>query len=272
MTSTSTHSPDRRPLLSFFEEYPTAENLARLALLRHPVGLYLAAPTVDDFRRARDAALRYGPVVAWTAWWPILTEREGYWMSPFSLEPALRRVIAEIETCSEPLTVLWDAEPPLLRPSLFFRGLGGLARRRDLIRSFLSASACRGHQVVSCEYLSTSPVVEWLYRRFAVAFDRRDGVARKMPMFYTSLPLVALLRRPLERRLRRLRHEHGDDLAVALGTIAPGVFGTEPLLPPEALARDLALMAELQVAEVAVFRLGGLTLSYVDAIAAGSSR
>ena len=53
---------------------------------------------------------------------------------------------------------------------------------------------------------------------------------------------------------------------VALGTIAVGITGNEPILNPEELARDLKIAKNNGINEVVIFRLGGLNKEYVDVI------
>ena len=247
--------------LSIFEEYPTEENFAKLDLLPFPVFLYIAAPSLTKWKNIRDQVSSH-EAVADVGYWPILTEREGYWLSPFSQERALERVMNELEECKEELTVLWDAEPPLLRPSLFFRGLPGFVRKSRRIRKFLANAKSHGLSIVSCEYASTGSIIDWLYRCFTVSFNGGDGIINKMVMCYTSFPLISALRKRILWQISRQQESLGADYSVALGTIAQGVFGTEPILSPTDLAKDITDLRDLGVHNFALFRLGGLDEEY----------
>ena len=251
--------------LSIFEEYPTKENFQKLDLLEVPIFLYIAAPSVEEWKRHRDLVINHRSVSG-VGYWPILTEREGYWLSPFAQEFAIERVVTDLSSCNEKLTVLWDAEPPLLRPSLFFRGLPSFFKKAKRIRNFLRNAKSLGLSIVSCEYASTGSFIDWLYRRFGVSFDDRDGISMKMVMYYTSLPLVAALRKRVLWQIGRQQERYKGHFSVALGTIARGVFGNEPILPPRDLAKDLSDLRQLEVDDIALFRLGGLDEPYVDVL------
>ena len=251
--------------LSIFEEYPTTENLQKLDLLRQPVYLYIAAPSLKQWKVHRDAVINH-PFVTGVGYWPILTEREGYWLSPFAQLTAIERVINELRACGEELTVLWDAEPPLIRPSRFIKGLPSFFKKRKLIFEFMKVAKSKGLSVVSCEYASTGSFIDWIYRQFGVSFEQADGIAQKMVMCYTSLPLVAFLRNRLLRQIKGQQKRYKGCYSVALGTIAKGAFGNEPILTPEGLRKDLAALSELAVEEVVLFRLGGLDEHYLKVL------
>ena len=251
--------------LSIFEEYPTKENLQKLDLLSQPVYLYIAAPSLEQWKVHREGVINH-PSVTGVGYWPILTEREGYWLSPFAQLTAIERVTNELCACGEELTVLWDAEPPLIRPSRFIKGLPSFFKKTKLIFEFMKEAKSKGLSIVSCEYASTGSFINWIYRRFGVSFERSDGIAQKMVMCYTSFPLVAFLRNRLLHQIKGQQEKYRGHYSVALGTIAKGAFGNEPILPPEGLRKDLAALRDLAVEEVALFRLGGLDEAYIKVL------
>lgn len=55
-------------------------------------------------------------------------------------------------------------------------------------------------------------------------------------------------------------------LSVGIGTIATGVFGNEPILPPEGLYKDLEWAKSTGTDEIFIFRLGGLNKEYISVI------
>lgn len=65
-----------------------------------------------------------------------------------------------------------------------------------------------------------------------------------------------------------------DPGILALGTLAPGLGGHEPILSPEQLARDLDLALEVGARAVVLYRLAGLTpqhLAVIDRYAADTT-
>ncbi len=119
-------------IVSFFEEYPTKENLAKLKLVSFPTKLYIAAESLDAFFKIKEKIK--SKWVKEVIYWPLLKKEEGYWMSPFADRKALKRIMQE--TVNVPL--LWDAEIPrkrilMLKNILFFHS------NKKLIRNFLSS-------------------------------------------------------------------------------------------------------------------------------------
>ncbi len=69
-------------IISFFEEFPTKENLGKLKLVTWQTKLYVAAKSVKDFNRIRSTIKNKH--IKEVIYWPVLEKEEGYWISPFS--------------------------------------------------------------------------------------------------------------------------------------------------------------------------------------------
>ena len=83
-------------IISFFEEFPTEETLAKLKLVSWPTKLYVAANSVEQFR-AITSVVRHNKQLLEAVYWPILKKQEGYWISPFSKQGALQQLFDELE-------------------------------------------------------------------------------------------------------------------------------------------------------------------------------
>ena len=83
-------------LISFFEEFPTEDTLAKLKFVSWPTKLYVAANNVQQFR-AVTSVVRHDQNLLEAVYWPILKRKEGYWVSPFSKQSALRHLFEELE-------------------------------------------------------------------------------------------------------------------------------------------------------------------------------
>mgnify|MGYP001569101821 CR=1 FL=1 len=70
----------------------------------------------------------------------------------------------------------------------------------------------------------------------------------------------------LEKQIRIGKNYFGNNFVVALGTIAVGINGNEPILSPKELDRDLKIMKSNGISDAVVFRLGGLNKKYIDVI------
>ena len=103
--------------ISFFEEFPTKKNLNKLKLVADKAKLYLAAHSIKEFSTISRQLSR--DKIKEVIYWPILSKKEGYWISPFSKREALKRVFSELKDQRIPLML--DLELPTTKnPLLYF--------------------------------------------------------------------------------------------------------------------------------------------------------
>jgi len=122
-------------LISFFEEFPTEETLARLKLVSWPTKLYVAANSVQQFR-AVTSVIRHNKNLLEAVYWPILRKQDGYWISPFSKQSALQHLFEELEHKNIP--VMLDLELPTTRnPWLYLTEFFNFRKDKRLIHSFV---------------------------------------------------------------------------------------------------------------------------------------
>lgn len=248
--------------ISFFEEFPTDDVLAPAGAVDFPATVFLAAHRLAEYEEAAARLVAWNPLCD-CAYWPLLPH--SYWLSPFANPDDIDALRAELEAYrGPPLKVLFDLELPLLQGKLFAgnapRFFANKRKIRAMFEDFGNGSPIRIH---TAEY----PVpTAWLQRSLValgVSQPLRQYGHTRIVMFYTSILRHPRLIRWVGRRLVRLSKRWGDRLQVGLGTVAPGVFGNEPILSPEELERDLTFLHEHGVRHVVIFRLGGLTEPYL---------
>lgn len=237
--------------VSFFEEFPTKETLDKLSLVTWPATVYVAAKSVKEYQKL---ILPYKQDNLTFGYWPILKKEEGYWLSPFSSPKAVQRTITDIKR-NKPL-VMWDAELPFRHPWLFFHFWYFLKNKKAITLLFSEY----GPKIRTAEYTIKGKLSQAILSKLGVAFSPNHYGNKKIVMYYTSMhkgtSWIFL------KQIKRLLALHKDSLHVALGTIATGILGNEPILTPEQLERDLQKMQQLDIQEVVIFRLGGLNKKY----------
>tara|TARA_Y100000310_G_C20581104_1_gene763032 strand:- start:391 stop:1134 length:744 start_codon:yes stop_codon:yes gene_type:complete len=241
--------------VSFFEEFPSKKTLGKLKLISWPSTIYVAAKSLEEFEKITK---RYKRRNINFAYWPILEKKEGYWLSPFSSNKAVKRVIEE--TKKSKVKIMWDAELPFRHPWLFLR-LDNFVRNRSKIKKFFRNN---GKNILTSEYPIKNSFMGLILRSFGVNYSPKKYGNKKIIMYYTSMHKY--VRRIFLENITKLHQNYGENLQVGLGTIATGILGNEPILSAKNLNRDLWQMEDIGVKEVVIFRLGGLNKRYVNVI------
>lgn len=234
--------------MNFFEEFPVKRNLNKTKLIDFNSLLFIATRNLAEFRKHERYVRRINRKIS-VGYWPVLSKKEGYWLSPFSDTEALEKVIEELNAERRKLTILWDAEFPLNRVMLL--SMTRFFKNKIMIDNFLRNTR---HNVYTAEY------VRLLFLDVFLGFCgmRFSYLKKRIFMVYTSGT----------NRLRRILHMWTIKKSprIALGTIATGILGNEPVLTPENLDGDLKLAKDSRVKEVFIFRLGGLNERYMKII------
>lgn len=245
--------------ISFFEEFPTEENLAKLQLVKWKPKLYLACPSVTAFRQLEQTIEPYSKQLSELVYWPVLKKKEGYWISPFSQQKALQRIFKELE--KEVIPVLLDLELPTSQNiTLFGTEFLHFAANKSLIQKFIASYY---GEIYLAEYSPGKDHHEKLLEWLGLHFQNRH--VHIVKMLYRSMHDFTddFLRNHLEHG----RKTFGKRYLPAFGTIATGVQGNEPLLSLAQLKKDLTIAREQRMKEVIIFRLGGLTKEYTNLLA-----
>lgn len=242
--------------ISFFEEFPDRNNLAKLKFIHFPTEIYLTAKSVTEFQKLR--AQIKSKLIKEVVYWPVLENKEGYWLSPWSKRKALKRILLELE--GKKIPVMLDLELPFRRnPWLFITQKANFFSNKRLIRNFINDYS---GEVYLVEYYPEGKFKEGMMKFFGLHYPSKK--AKIIKMLYHSLHQFK--KEFLIKEIRRGKQEFGENYLLAFGTIAKGINGNEPILSPEQLQQDLELTKEIGIKEVIIFRLGGLNQEYVKII------
>jgi len=240
--------------ISFFEEFPTKENLDKIKLIKQPTKLYIAAKNLESFNQAKKfiKSKRVKEII----YWPILDKKEGYWISPFSKRKALHRIFEELYGKKIPLML--DLELPTSQnPKLYLTQFIKFKKNKDLIRNFINSY--KG-PIYLAEYYPQGRWHEFMLRLLGLHYD--NSKVKIIKMVYHSMH--NLTSQFLEKEYQQGVNQYGNKFLVGLGTIAVGIAGNEPVLSGELLKRDLKLAEKHKVNECIIFRLGGLQPNYLN--------
>jgi len=223
--------------ISFFEEFPTKQNLDKLKLIDFQIKLFLAAKSLEEFNSIKIKNKYVQEVV----YWPILKEEEGYWMSPFSSGQALKRTIRELE--NKMIPILWDAELPWKR-TLILTNLIYFFKNKKIIKNFLRNY--KG-EIYTAEHAYFNSVL----RLLGLSFNIKK--LKPIKMIYTSMHCFPLVE--LNKKISKNKY-------IGLGVLAKGKLQNEKIIKLKQLERDLSLCKKYLVQEVILFRLSGLNQEY----------
>lgn len=249
--------------INFFEEYPILENLEKAKLIDFPSTIFLAANSYIEYKDIEKVLITINPKIS-TTYWPILPN--SYWISPFSNTEDLKNFVKEIFSINEPLTILIDLELPLGKHrELYFKNLFSVRQNKKILKNFFMEAPSHNIKIVTAEYPPFFICSRLIYRWLGISFDPLKYHHTQSIMYYTSMfpnRLISLLAKKGVARERK----SNNNLELALGTIATGVLGDEPILNPNQLEEDLKSAQALNIETVTIFRLGGLNAEYVNKI------
>lgn len=246
--------------ISFYEEFPTKENLEKLRLVRFETQVFLAAKSVMDYTRILKAAKCFSGTASF-GYWPVLDKKDGYWISPFSNRAAVVKVIADILSCKSPLDIVWDSELPVLSPFLFVKNLFCAQGTKSFIHDFCMNPQNKRLFITENVFVGSS----WVAKLLGVYLDGAKVPHSKTLMFYSSM-MPPGMRFLCLKRIVKEKRLIGDSLSVAVGVLSTGIHGREQIISPAALDRDLRGLRRIGIDHVFVFRLGGLNKQYVKVI------
>lgn len=238
--------------ISFFEEYPTKENLAKLSLIRFNAKIFIAAKSLEEFNRI-NLPKRFEKV-----YWPVLSESEGYWLSPWAKAKAVKRIFSELH--GKHIPVMLDLEFPrrkYLIISQIFSAVQGYRLVRNFIKSYKG-------KIYTSEYMFDSGILNRLLFLSGLSFSPALFGSHMIKMLYSSMHNFSesFMRSEMETGVKK----YGQKFAVALGVTAIGQRHSEPIITAERLEKDITLCKRIGISEVIIFRLGGINREYMNAI------
>jgi hypothetical protein len=242
-------------IISFFEEFPTKDNLNKVKLIDFPTKLYLAAPSLRIFNQIKKSINNKN--IKEFIYWPVLERKEGYWISPFSKRTALKRVFKELKHSKTP--IMLDLELPTRQnPFLYVTQTFNFIANKALIKRFIKSY---NNKIYAAEYF---PEGKWkIFTLKTLGLHYND--TKTIKMFYSSMHYFSkeFLKKEFNTASER-------KYLIALGTISSGIHGNEPNLNPRVLKRDLLLAKQAGIKEAIIFRLGGLNNNYKKTITTNS--
>ncbi len=242
--------------VGFFVEFPE-DDLKGLKYVYWPVTLYIAASSYHEFLLLKKKFVSSN--VKEYVYWPVLSMKEGYWLSPFSSRKALMRVLSEV--WRRPVSVMIDAELPTTRnPWLYLLQVGNFFRNRKLLRRF----AKHHKEVSSAEYYPQGKWKEKFMSFLGLHYNPKKFGIKVLKMVYHSVHNFDedYIRSKMKEGVKL----YGANYGVGYGTISKGVAGNEPILSSVQLEKDLEIAKDCGINEVVVFRLGGLNREYSKVI------
>lgn len=227
-------------IINFFEEFPTKGNLDKIKLIDFPSKLYIATNSVEELNKIKKQIK--SKHIKEIIWWPILTEKEGYYFSPFSSKKAMDRILKEAKNQK----VMIDLEMPIKKIEILTK-FHKIITNRKILNKILE-----NQNIIICEHIWDNLLMKIL----GLNYPRNN----KIKMLYTSQ--LKLPRKTIENLVKKLSKKYSN-VKIGLGLIAHGVEKIKkPLLTPEKLKRDLELCKKYNIKEIIIFRLGGLNRTY----------
>ncbi len=239
--------------ISFFEEFPAKENLAKIKYVSFSTKIYLAAHSLKEFQNIGLSSSNIKEKI----YWPLLQKEEGYWFSPFSNRGSIKRIFKELE--HNPVPVMLDAELPTHpHPQLYFTESMNFFRNRSLIQDFIK----NRKNIYTAEYFPSSKISSIFFQFLGLSFASKNHYPIKM--IYSSMHDFG--EEFIRAEIKKAKKLYGKRVRIALGTLSHGIKGNEPMITAKMLERDMNICKSLDIEEVILFRLGGMNKEYQKVI------
>lgn len=236
--------------INFYEEFPTKENLEKLKLIKFPTKIFIATKSVKEFQELKKQVKKINKKIK-TAYWPLV--KNSYWISPLSNTKDLVELFKELEKTNYPLLI--DLELPFLNKILFFKNIFSLRKNKKLIKQFLEKNKNR---ITTAQF----PPISNLGLRNFFGLDYKIDLEKGL-MWYSSM-IPKSLNKKTKKNLLKIQNK--QEYIISLGVIAKGILHYEPILPPQALKKDLEFVKKAGFKKVCIFRVGGLNKDYAKII------
>jgi len=234
--------------IEFYEEFPSKGSLEKLKLIKFPSKLFIAAKSIEEFKKYEKIAKSYKKNIK-IAYWPII--KNSYWISPFSNTKNLIELFNELKKINNPLLI--DLELPLRSKwKMYIKNIFSFRKNKKLIKNFLEKNKRR---ITTAEYpfAFVSRFMKFLGLNYNINYERSI-------MWYSSM-LSEYINNKVKKNLAEIKDK--SNYSISLGTITKGILGNEPIISPENIERDLEFVKKSGFNKVVIFRLGGLNKDYV---------
>lgn len=240
--------------------------MAKLSLIDWPSTVLVAAPSLKDFGNICEKYARKYPLITF-GWWLVIPG--SYWVSGLANPNDLNRLFAELtsKVHEKELPVLIDLELPI-KKYLYFKNLFRIHTNKKRISKFFAEAPRYNLKVYAAEY----PALNRLLCRFWHLLGISPSFSfqhTKLLMCYSSMGLKyfgAKIWNRVKKFEKKFALTNSGRVGFGLGTIATGILRNEPIFLPEQFAQDIEWANECGVKEVFIFRLGGMSDSYLSFI------
>jgi len=251
--------------IDFFEEFPEdIKNLNKSKLIKFNSTIYIAAKSFKNFKDYKKKLFKINPKLE-AAYWPLLTK--SYWISPFSYTWELKKLIKEFKDnkSSSALKFLIDLELPI-KKDLMRRNFFCYWRNKKLIKFLFKNQNKLGINISTAECALINFFTQKKMELQGISYPLKKYPHKKIIMFYPSMVKEKKTIQKIQKYLIKKHRKEGGNLHVALGTIAIGIRGDEPVLTPKYFKIYLDFLEKIGIKRVIVFRLGGLNRDYLKII------
>jgi hypothetical protein len=236
--------------IDFYEEFPIKKNLEKLKLIKYKIRLFVAAKSLKEFQNLEKEVKKIKKNVV-VAYWPIV--KNSYWISPFSNTEDLINLFKELESIKNHYLI--DLELPFKNRKMILKNLPYFLKNKKTIRKFLE----KNKDKITIAQLPSS-IISKLTKLIGLGYNIS---CEKSIMWYSSMVLKSKNKK-IKNNLLKLKNK--KEYSISLGTIDIGVSGTEPILSPENLEKDLTFVKKAGFKKTIIFRLGGLNKRYIKII------
>ena len=249
--------------VNFFEEFPNSESLSKAKLIDFPSTIFIAAESLEEFKKWRKKLEEINPKLE-AAYWPIINR--SYWLSSFSHPEDIKILYNDLKKNMEnsKLKVLLDLEIPfnykLCKNIFYFR------KNRKLIKEIFLNAKNLNIEIYTAEYPLSNRLIEKIFRVLGINYDMTKFNHVRIMMYYTNKLNKKFLRKMAEKAVIIEKQKYGDNLELALRSNATGIFGENPNMSAEDFKRDFNFVKSNNINTVTIFRLEGLNEEYLKII------
>ena len=244
--------------IGFFQEYTSKDVFSPLKHINFPINLYIGCKNVKQFLSISIELRKKYKNIEKVIYWPILKLSEGYWLSGFAKQPAIRRVTREINFAKESFPVLWDAELPSLNKKLLFTEIPLLLKNLIIIYKAL------------LKQKPSNPIIVAEFPRFGISnvLSIIGGATFPFTKYHRLDMLYSSFLKITHKEIRIRNIIRSNILKYKKYTVGVGLIGRDkndptPLLTLKEFDRDMKICKDEGVKEVVLYRLSGMNGNYL---------
>lgn len=236
--------------IEFYEEFPSEENLKKLKLIPFPTKVFIAAHSIEKFKKFEKIAKSYKKDLE-LAYWPKV--KGSYWVSAFSNTKDLVNLFDSLNSIKDPILI--DLELPLKKYwKLYLKNFFFIRKNKKLIKNFLEENK---HRITTAEYVR-SPLNKFA-KFYGLDFDVDT---EKSLMHYNSKKSKSNIFVEQE-MIKKIRKEN---LSLSLGLTASGISNKSANFRIDRLIKDLKFAKSQGIKKIIIFRLEGITKELIEKV------